>query len=85
MLRWNDAVLDRKLILLWVEILCDRLTNDHLGVKLTVIELHWFDVLAGHSARAVRYADRISAQRWYHTNKYPIYDTKQSDGEAPVL
>ena len=39
--------------------------------------MHFLLVIA-HSVRAVKYTDCISA-------KYPEYDIKQSDGEAPVM
>ena len=37
------------------------------------------------SARAVEYIDCFSAEGWLPTNKFPTYDTKQSDGEVPVM
>ena len=39
------------------------------------------DQLAG----AVEYNDGISADEEYSINESPAYDTKKSDGEAPVM
>ena len=36
-------------------------------------------------AGAVEYTDCISAEEWDSPNKCPVYDLKQSDGEAPVM
>ena len=37
-------------------------------------------------AEAVEYADCVSAARYTNpTKKCPVYDTKPSDGEAPIL
>ena len=37
------------------------------------------------SAEAVQYPDCISAELYDHANECPVYDTKQSDGETPVI
>ena len=37
------------------------------------------------SARAAEYTDCMSAEGYDFLNQYPIYDTKQSDGEAPIM
>ena len=43
---------------------------------------NWLTQLAG----ALEHTDCISAENWdVSHNKYTGYDTKQSDGEAPVL
>ena len=36
-------------------------------------------------AGAVEYTDCTSAEGQDPTNEYPVYDTKQSDGEVPVM
>ena len=37
------------------------------------------------SAVAIEYTDCISAEEEVSPNECPIYDTKQSDGEVPVM
>ena len=37
------------------------------------------------SAVAIEYTDFISAEGYDSPNEFPIYDTKQSDSEAPAL
>ena len=37
------------------------------------------------SARAVEYTDCTSAERYVHPQWVSWYDTKQSDGEVPVI
>ena len=37
------------------------------------------------SAGAVEYTDWTSAEEYDPTNECPAYDTKQSDGEVPVI
>ena len=37
------------------------------------------------SVGAEEYTDCISSEGYDSPNKYPGYDTKQSDGEAPVM
>ena len=37
------------------------------------------------SAGAVKYTDCASAEKWDPSNECPGYDTKQSDGEVPVM
>ena len=37
------------------------------------------------SARTVEYADFLSADEYPPPNECPRYDSKQSDGDAPVL
>ena len=37
------------------------------------------------SAGAVEYTDWTSAKGWDTHNECPVYDTKQSDGEVPLM
>ena len=37
------------------------------------------------SAGAVEYTDCTSAEGYDHPNECPVYDSKQSDGEVPVM
>ena len=57
--------------------------------KLIIISLYysysscqWPSQLSG---RAAEYTDCISVEGWDSSNKCPGYDTKQFDGESPVL
>ena len=36
-------------------------------------------------AGAVEYADSFSAEEWDSANEYLRYDTKQSDGQVPLI
>ena len=38
-----------------------------------------------HSAGAVEYTDCITAVGYNSPNECPVYDTKQSDGEVPLM
>ena len=38
-----------------------------------------------HSVGAAEYTNCISAEEWDFSNECPVYDTKQFDGEAPVM
>ena len=42
------------------------------------------NIWIAQSAGTVEYTDSTSAEG-YPTNKFPGYDTKQSDGEVPVM
>ena len=45
-----------------------------------------FEIKMALSARAVEYPDFLSAEGYPHpTNKYSVYDTKQSNGDAPIM
>ena len=37
------------------------------------------------STGAVEYTDRMSEEEKDYANECPVYETKQSDGEAPVM
>ena len=41
--------------------------------------------LSAQSARAVEYTDCFSVEGLDPTNECPVYDTKQSDGEVPIM
>ena len=41
--------------------------------------------MSAQSTGAVEYTNCISAERWDFPNECPVYDTKQSDGEASVM
>ena len=48
--------------------------------------IEWiYDYLLAQSAKVVEYTDLIFAEWEDLTNKYPIYDTKQFDGEVPIM
>ena len=51
------------------------------------IEIPSYDVTAqlAQSARAVEYTDCFSAEGYAPSNECPEYDTKQCEGEVPVM
>ena len=50
------------------------------------MELFWHLTLCiAQSARAVEYTDCTSTEGLHSSNECPEYDTKQSDGEVPVM
>ena len=51
-----------------------------IASKQIIIQEKW-----AHSAGTVEYTDCISAERYDFPNRFPVCDTKQSDGEAPVM
>ena len=58
--------------------------------KSVVIKRHWSSMLLNvfsfvQSAGTVEYTDCISAEGQDTSNEFPVYDTKQSDGEVPVM
>ena len=50
-----------------------------------IIQVVYTILLLAQLAGAVKYTDCISAERWDFLNKCPVFDTKQSDGKAPVM
>ena len=55
-------------------------------VSLGQIELNCLLTLNfAHSAGAEEYTDSTSEEEKDYSNEYPEYDTKQSDGEVPVM
>ena len=45
----------------------------------------WWNIYKAQSTGAVEYTDSISAEGYNFPSECPGYDTKKSDGEAPVL
>ena len=54
-------------------------------LKQNFIDLKKLTPLMAQSAGTAEYTNCISAERKESPNEYPGYDTKQSDGEAPVM
>ena len=75
-----------------IEPICDAVVDQNCTFDFTVYEhnyinncwtntIHFLVQLAG----AAEYTDCTSAEGKDSTNECPRYDTKQSDGEAPVM